>query len=74
MKNLSSWFPTRSNTNLAVEPQMARSLKLQILEVEGLYYLCIENKGAGHLHVYRATDLHLCFHICKNMFLMMQLI
>ena len=41
-----------------VQPQkMARGLKFRILEVEGLYYLCIENKGA---------DLRLCFRICKK--------
>ena len=40
-----SWFPTRSDTNQAVQPQtMARGLKFQIKEVEGLYYLCIETK------------------------------
>ena len=44
-KNLSSWFLTRSDTNQAIQPQMmARGLKFQIEEVEGLYYLCIENK------------------------------
>ena len=36
---------------------MARGLKFWIYEVEGLYYLCSENKGA---------DLHLCFYICKK--------
>ena len=35
-----------SDTNQAVQPQkMARSLNFQIKEVEGLYYLCSENKG-----------------------------
>ena len=39
---------TRSDTNQAVQPQkMARGLKL----VEGLYYLCSENKGADQLRV-----------------------
>ena len=39
--------PTRSDTNQAVQPQkMARGLKFQIYEEEGLYYLCSENKGA----------------------------
>ena len=33
-------FPTRSRTNQAVQPQkMARGLKFQIQEVEGLYYV-----------------------------------
>ena len=43
----------RSYTNRAVQPQkMARGLKLKILEVKGLFYLCSENKSA---------DRHLCF-------------
>ena len=49
---------------------MARGLKLRIKEVDGLYYLCSENKGAdqlhGQLHVYREADLRLCFRICKK--------
>ena len=49
-QNLSLGFPTRSDTNRAVQPQkMARDLKFQIQEVEGLYYLCSENKGAEQL-------------------------
>ena len=49
-KKLSSGFPTRSNTNQAVQPQkMARCLKFLIKEVEGLYYLCSNNKGADQL-------------------------
>ena len=40
-------FPTRSDTNQAVQLQkMARSLNFQIEKVEGLYYPCSENKGA----------------------------
>ena len=62
-----SGFPTRSNTNGAVQPQkMARGLKFQILEVEGLYYLYSENKGADQLRSYCAADLRLCFCLCKN--------
>ena len=39
-ENLSSGFPTRSDTNQAVLSQkMARGLKFLIKEVEGLYYL-----------------------------------
>ena len=30
-------------------------------EVEGLYYLCSENKGADQLCDYRTADLRLCF-------------
>ena len=43
-------FPTRSDTNLAVQPQkIARSLKFRIQKVEGFYYLCSKNKGANQL-------------------------
>ena len=46
-----------------------------IYKVDGLYYLCNENKGADQLHGYRAADLHLCFsHMQKTDILMMQLI
>ena len=39
-----------SDTNQAVQPQkMARGLKFWIKEVEGLYNLCSENKGANQL-------------------------
>ena len=34
--------------------------------MEGLYYLCSENKGADQLRGYREADLHLCFRICKK--------
>ena len=40
-ENLSSGFLIRSDTNQVVQPQkMARGLKFQNTEVEGLYYLC----------------------------------
>ena len=45
---------------------MARDLKIRIFEVEGLYYLCGENKGADQLRCYREADLRLCFHMCKK--------
>ena len=35
-------------------------------EVEGLYYLCSDNKGADQLCGYRAVDLCLCFCVCKK--------
>ena len=36
-----------------VQPhKMARGLKFRILEVEGLQYLCRENKGADQLRIY----------------------
>ena len=45
---------------------MARGLKFRIQEVEGLYYLCSENKGADQLRGYREADLRLCFRICEK--------
>ena len=61
---------TWSDTNQAVQLQkMARSLKFQIQKVEGMYYLCSENKG------YREANLRLCFfsaYICKMFRIYMQ--
>ena len=38
-------FSTRSDTNRAVQPhKMVRGLKFRVYEVDGLYYLCSENK------------------------------
>ena len=55
-------FPTRSNTNQAVQLQnLAIGLKFWIKEVEGLCYQCSENKGADQLPNCRAADLRLCF-------------
>ena len=31
------------------------------LSIEGLHYLCSENKGADQLRGYREADLRLCF-------------
>ena len=45
---------------------MVRGLKFCIYKVEGLYYLCSENKGADQLRGYREADLRLCFRICKK--------
>ena len=62
-----SGFPTRSHTSQAAQPhKMARGLKFRIWEVEGLYYLCSENKGADQLRGYREADLRLCFRICRK--------
>ena len=63
-----SGFPTRSDTNRAVQPQkMARCLEFWIKVVEGLYYPYSENKGADQLRGHRReADLRLCFRICKN--------
>ena len=68
-ENRSLGFPTRSDTNRAVQPQkMARGLKFRIYKVEGLYYLCSENKDADQLRSYCAADLCLCFRIWKSWF------
>ena len=61
-------FPTRSDTNQAVDPQkIARGLKFRIYIEEGLYYPCSENKGADQLRGYCEADLRLCFCICKKL-------
>ena len=50
MRKPTFWFPTRSETNQAVQLQkVARGLKFRIYKVEGLYYLCSENKGPAKL-------------------------
>ena len=57
-ENLSSLFPTRSDTNQAVRPhKMARGLKFRIYNVEELYYQSSKKKGA---------DLCLCFPVYKK--------
>ena len=68
-------FPTRSDTNWAVQPQeMTGGLKFQIYKAEGWHYLCSENKGADQLRGYHAADLRLCLsHMQKAGFLMTQL-
>ena len=54
------WFPTRSDTNRAVQAQkMVRSLKIRIQEEEEVYYPFSENKGADQLRGYRDADLRL---------------
>ena len=59
-------FPTWSDTNQAVQLQkISRCLKFRIKEVEGLNYLCSENKGADKLRGYREADLRLRFRICE---------
>ena len=45
---------------------MARGFKLRMSEVEGLYHLCSENKGADQLCGDREADLRLCFRKCKK--------
>ena len=49
---------------------MVRGLKFWIYEVEGLYYLSSENKGADELRGYHAFDSHMQ----KACFLMTRLI
>ena len=67
MRKTVSGFPTRSDTNQAVQLQkMDIGLNFRIYEVEGLYYPCSENKGADQLRGYREADLRLCFRICKK--------
>ena len=68
---MSSGLPTRSDTNRAVQPhkmphKMARSLYFRIQEVEGLYYLCSENKGADQLCGDLTADLRHCFRIMQK--------
>ena len=66
MRKPTFWFPTWSDTSQADQPQkMATGLKFRIWKVEGLCYLCSENKGADQLRGYREADLRLCFRICK---------
>ena len=70
MKNRSSGFLTRSDTNQAVlQQKMARGLKFSDLGSRGIVLyinLCSENKGADQLRGYREADLRLCFRICKK--------
>ena len=50
MRKPTFWFPTWSDTDQDEQLQkMARGLKFHIMEVEGLHYLCSENKGADQL-------------------------
>ena len=52
MRNRSSGFPTRSDTNQAVQSQkIVRGLKFLIKEVEGLHYPFSETKGPDQLRV-----------------------
>ena len=71
MRKPTFWFPTWFNTNWAVQQQkMVRGLKFRIWKVEGLFYLCSENKGADQL---RGSAL-LFSHMQNVGFLMMRLI
>ena len=69
MRKPTFWFQTRSDTNQAVQLQkVARGLKFWFKEVEGLFYLCSENKGADQLRGYREADLRLFFAYAKCWF------
>ena len=69
MRKPSFWFPTWFVTNQAVQLQkIVRGLKFRILKVEGLFYLCSENKGADKLRGYREADMRLCFAYAKSWF------
>ena len=70
MRKPTIWVPTRPDTNRAVQSQkMARSLKFQIWEVEGLYFPCSENKGAGQLcSYYTATAQLICAFVFAKAF------
>ena len=46
--------------------KMAGGLKFQILEIEGLCYLCSEKKSADQLRCNCTADLHLCYRIEKK--------
>ena len=66
-ENWTSGFPTRSDTDRAVQSQKKISgLKFWIQKEEEMYYPSRENKGADQLRGYREADLRLCFRICKN--------
>ena len=68
MRKPTSLFPTWSDTNQAVQLQkMAKGLKFGTKKVEGLYYLCSENKDSDQLRGYREADLRLCFRICETL-------
>ena len=57
-ENQLAGFPTRFDTNQAVQPQkIVKGLKCWIYKVEGLYYLCSENKGTDQLHGYGPADM-----------------
>ena len=67
-KNRSSGIPSRSDTNLPVQLQkMARSLNFRTWKSVEWYYPFSENKRADQLRSYCEGDLHLCFHIGKNL-------
>ena len=41
-------------------------LEISDLNIEWLYYMCSETKGADQLRGYREAYLRICFRVCKN--------
>ena len=69
MRKPSLGFPTRSDTNQALQPQkMTRGLKFWIKKVEGLYYPCSEKKGADQLCGYWKLICVFVFAYAKSRF------
>ena len=57
MRKQMLWFSSWSDTNQAMQSQkMARGLKFRIKKVEGLDYLCSENKDADQLFSWFSLD------------------
>ena len=68
MRKQTILFRTWSDTNQAVQLQKkTRGLNFRIQKVEGLYYLCSENKDTDQLKGYREADLCLYFRICTSL-------
>ena len=60
------WFPTRSDTNRAVQSQkMVRGWKFWIQKVEESYYPCRENKGVISLAVTAKLICVFVFRLCR---------
>ena len=73
MRKPTIWVSDQVDTNRAVQSQkIARSLKFQMKEEEGLYYPCSEKKGADQLRGYREAGLRLCFRIMQIAGFLMQ--
>ena len=51
----------RHKQAVQLQKMAARGLKFRSKKVEGLFYLCSENKGADQLRGYREADLRLGF-------------
>ena len=64
---LRGFRPCLTQTGLYNHKRWIENLKFLISKVEGLYYLCSENKGADQLRGYREADLRLiCFRIYEK--------